>query len=202
MAWAELGTGALLSAEVHPGRIGYVFVQLAWRCGLSVASEYQHAVQIVADVVLLGEIAAGRLDSDGVREAAGVLLEHRRSELPGVSVAVAAQLLGVSRTTVEAWRADGVLIPALARRRRHEVTIGSVVRVRSLVEELRRLDRVRDLRDFVWWSAQDSNDYADGKLSEALTELRADDLGQEIAPSAEDLAWARQELAEGEGPGN
>ncbi len=68
--------------------------------------------------------------------------------------------------------------------------------------QLRRLDRVRDLRDFVWWSAQDSADYADGKLSEALAELRAGDLGQEIAPSAEDLAWARQELAEGEGRGN
>ncbi|HET9898447.1 MAG TPA: hypothetical protein VFQ44_26255 [Streptosporangiaceae bacterium] len=162
---------------------------------MSVASEFERAEQVVADVVLLGEIAAGRLDSEGVREAAGVLLEHRRSELPGVSVAVAARLLGVSRTTVEAWRADGVLVPALSRRRRHEVTVGSVVRVRSLVEELRRLDRVRDLRDYVWWSAQDSADYADGRLGEALAELRAREVGEEIAPSAGDLDWARRELA-------
>jgi len=49
-------------------------------------------------------MAAGRLDEERVREAAQVLLEHRRRELPSVSVAVAAGLLAVSRTTVEAWR--------------------------------------------------------------------------------------------------
>ncbi|HET9899145.1 MAG TPA: hypothetical protein VFQ44_29830 [Streptosporangiaceae bacterium] len=169
---------------------------------MSVASEFEHAEQVVADVVLLGEIAVGRLDSQGVREAAGVLLECRRSELPGVSVAVAARLLGVSRTTVEAWRAEGVLDPALSRRRRHEVTIDSVVRLRSLVGELRWLDRLRDLRDYVWWSAQDSADYADGRLGEALAELRAGEVGEEITPSAGDLAWARRELAGEEGHGS
>jgi hypothetical protein len=45
-------------------------------------------------------MAAGRLDEERVREAARVLLEHRRHELPSVSIAVAARLLAVSRTTV------------------------------------------------------------------------------------------------------
>ena len=166
---------------------------------MSVAGECEHAEQVVLDVGLLGEIAAGRLDAQGAREAAGVLLEHRRSELPGVSVAVAARLLGVSRTTAEAWRADGVLVPVLSGRRRHEVTIDSVVRVRSLADELRRVGRVRDLRDYVWWSGQDSADYADGRLAEALAELRAAELGGEIAPSMDELEWARSQLAEGEG---
>lgn len=165
---------------------------------MSVAGEYERAEQVVADVVLLGEIAAGRLDEKGMKEAAGVLLEHKRRELPGVSVAVAALMLGVSRTTVEAWRAAGVLVP-VASRRRHEVTIESLVRVRSLVEELRRLDRLRDLRDYVWWSGQDSADYADGKLAEALAELRAGALSGEITPSAEELRWARRELGESKG---
>jgi len=177
----------------------YYFVQL-WRCGMSVASEYEHAEQVVADVVLLGDMAAGRLDAVRVKEAAVVLLEHRRSELPGVSVAVAARLLGVSRTTVEAWRSAGVLVPAVSQRRRHEVTIDSLARLNSLVEELRRLGRVRELRDYVWWSGQDAADYADGKLAEALAELRAGDLDEEFAPSGEDLRWARQELAQEGGP--
>jgi hypothetical protein len=43
-------------------------------------------------------MAAGRLDEQRVKQAAQVLLEHRRRELPSVSVAVAARLLGVSRT--------------------------------------------------------------------------------------------------------
>ena len=118
-------------------------------------------------------MAAGRLDEQRVREAAQVLLEHRRDELPNVSVAVAARLLGVSRTTVESWRQAGVLTSAAVRRRRHEVTIDSLVRLQVLQEELRRLGKGRELRDYVWWSAQDTADYADGMLAEALRQLRA-----------------------------
>ena len=163
---------------------------------MSVASEYDRAEQIVADVAVLHDMAAGRLDEQRVREAAQVLLEHRRHELPGVSVAVAARLLAVSRTTVEAWRQAGVLTPAPAQRRRHEVTIDSLVRVQALLAELRRLGKDRELRDYVWWSAQDSADYADGQLAEALQQLRAGELAEEYVPSDEDLEWARRELGD------
>jgi hypothetical protein len=161
---------------------------------VSVASEYGHAEQVVADVALLHDMAAGRLDEQRVKEAAQVLLEHRRHELPSVSVAVAARLLGVSRTTVESWRQAGVLISAPVRRRRHEVTIDSLVRLQVLLEELRRLGKSREVRDYIWWSAQDAADYADSKLAEALRQLRAGALGDEYVPSEEDLEWARHEL--------
>jgi DNA-binding transcriptional regulator YdaS (Cro superfamily) len=164
---------------------------------MSVASEYDHAEQVVADVALLQDMAAGRLDRKRVREAAEVLLEHRRHELPSVSVAVAARLLGVSRTTVESWLQAGVLIPASGRRRRHEVSIDSLVRVQVLLEELRRLGKSRELRDYAWWSAQDASDYANGKLAEALSQLRGGELGDEYVPSAEDLSWARRQLGDG-----
>ena len=163
---------------------------------MSVASEYDRAEQVVADVALLHDIAAGRLDEQRVREAAQVLLEHRRHELPSVSVAVAARLLEVSRTTIEAWRQEGILAPAPAGRRRHEVTTDSLIRVQALLEELRHLGKDRELRDYVWWSAQDSADYADGQLTEALRQLRAGELGAEYMPSAEDLKWARRELGD------
>jgi hypothetical protein len=164
---------------------------------MSVASEYDHAEQVVTDVVLLQDMAAGRLDGKQVRDAAEVLLAHRRHELPSVSVAVAARLLGVSRTTIESWLQAGVLTPAAAKRRRHEVTIDSLVRLQVLLEELRRLGKSRELRDYVWWSAQDAADYADGKLAQALRQLRAGDLGDEFVPSAEDLSWARRQLRDG-----
>src|SRR5512133_407093 len=45
-------------------------------------------------------MAAGTLVSRMSERPPGNLLEHRRRELPSVSVAVAAQLLGVSPTTV------------------------------------------------------------------------------------------------------
>ena len=163
---------------------------------MSVASEYDRAEQVVADVALLQDMAAGRLDEQHVKEAAQDLLEHRRHELPSVSVAVAARLLGVSRTTVESWRQAGVLVPAAVKRRRHEVTIDSLVRLQILLEELRRLGRNRELRDYVWWSAQDTADYADGKLAEAVRQLRAGELGEEYLPSDEDLDWARRELGD------
>jgi DNA-binding transcriptional regulator YdaS (Cro superfamily) len=160
---------------------------------MSVASEYDHAEQVVTDVALLQDMAAGRLDTEQVREAAEVLLAHRRHDLPSVSVAVAARLLGVSRTTIESWLHAGVLITASANRR-HEVTIDSLVRLQVLLEELRRLGKSRELRDYVWWSAQDAADYADGKLAEALRQLRAGELGNEYVPSPEDLHWARRQL--------
>lgn len=164
---------------------------------MSVASEYDHAEQVVTDVALLQDMAAGRLDDEQVREAAEVLLAHRRHDLPSVSVAVAARLLGVSRTTIESWLQAGVLIAAPATRRRHEVTIDSLVRLQILLEELRRLGKGRELRDYVWWSAQDAADYADGKLAEALRQLRAGKLGDEYVPSAEELSWARRQLRDG-----
>src|SRR5690348_17853561 len=135
-----------------------------------------------------------KLDERRVREAAEVLLEHRRNELPSVSVAVAARLLDVSRTTVEAWRSAGVLTPAV-KHRRHEVTVDSLVRLQALISELRQLGRMRQLRDYVWWSAQDSADYANGQLVEALRQLRAGGLAEDYAPSEEDLERARRELA-------
>jgi len=137
-----------------------------------------HSERVVEDVALLHDMAAGKLDERRVREAAEVLLEHRRNELPSVSVAVAARLLEVSRTTVEAWRSSGVLTPVI-KRRCHEVTVDSVVRLQALISELRPLGRIRQLRDYVWWSAQDSADYANGQLSEALWQLRAGELAEE-----------------------
>ena len=164
---------------------------------MSVASEFEHAEQVVADVVLLHDLAAGRLDQQHVREAAEVLLEHRRSELPSVSVAVAARLLDVSRTTVEDWRRAGVLTPTPAKRR-HEVTVDSVVRLQALTGELRRLGKTRQLREYAWWAAHDAADYADGQLAEGLRQLRAGELGDEYVTSEEDLAWARRELDDAE----
>jgi hypothetical protein len=56
----------------------------------------------------------------------------------------------------------------------------------------------RELRDYVWWSAQDAADYADGKLAEALRQLRAGKLGDEYVPSAQELSWARRQLRDGD----
>jgi hypothetical protein len=161
---------------------------------MSVASEFEHAERVVEDVALLRDMAAGKLDERRIKEAAEVLLEHRRNELPSVSVAVAARLLEVSRTTVEAWRDADMLTPVI-KRRRHEVTVDSLVRLQALISELRQLGRMRQLRDYVWWSAQDSADYANGQLSEALRQLRAGELAEEYAPSEADLERARRELA-------
>jgi hypothetical protein len=88
------------------------------------------------------------------------------------------------------------LAAAPAQRRRHEVTIDSLVRIQALLGELRRLGKDRELRDYVWWSAQDTADYAADQLAEALRQLRAGELSEEYVPSDEDLEWARRELGD------
>jgi hypothetical protein len=177
-------------------QIWHNFVQQEGGGQVSVSSEYDRAEQVVADVALLHDMAAGGMDEQRVRDAARVLLEHRRRELPSVSVAVAARLLEVSRTTVEAWRQTGVLTPAPAQRRRHEVSVDSLVRVQALLGKLRQLGRDRELRDYIWWTGEDAADYADSRLAEALRQLRAGELGEEYVPSDEDLEWARRELGD------
>jgi len=157
---------------------------------MAITDEYEHAERVVAEVALLSDMATGKLDERDVKEAAKILLEHRRSELSSVSVAVAARLMNVSRTTVEAWRSAGILTPTV-RRRRHEVTVESLIRLQTLVGELRRLGRMRELREYVWWSAQDAADHADGQLAEALRQL-----AEEYAPSEEDLQRARREMGQ------
>ena len=97
---------------------------------------------------------------------------------------------------MEAWRQADVLIQPDVQRPRHEVTIDSLVRVHALLAELRQLGKERELRDYVWWSAQDSADYADGQLAEALRQLRTGELAEEYIPSDEDLEWARRELSD------
>ena len=161
---------------------------------MSVANEFDRAEQVVADVALLHDMAAGRLDEQRVREAARVLLEHRRHELPSVSVAVAARLLEVSRTTVETWRQAGVLTPAPAQRRRHEVTIDSLVRVQVLLGNSGSSGRIVSCGTTSGGLLQDTTDYADGQLAEALRQLRAGELGEEYVPPDKDLEWARREL--------
>src|SRR5689334_16468454 len=98
---------------------------------------------------------------------------------------------GCLTNAVEAWRSSAVLTRAV-KHRRHEVTVDSLVRLQALISELRRLGRTRQLRDYVWWSAQDSADYANGQLAEALRQLRTGELAEEYVPSDEDLAWARR----------
>src|SRR5690242_19015584 len=102
---------------------------------------------------------------------------------------------GCLTNAVEAWRSSAVLTRAV-KHRRHDVTVDSLVRLQALISELRRLGRMRQLRDYVWWSAQDSADYAYGQLSEALRQLRAGELAEKYAPSEAALERARRELAD------
>jgi hypothetical protein len=75
---------------------------------VSVTSEFEHAVQVLGDVALPHRMAEGDLDEQDVRGC-------RQG-------AAGAQLLGASRTTVEAWKTEGVLVSA-QQRLRHEVSM-------------------------------------------------------------------------------
>lgn len=62
----NLGRRALVTTE----QIWPDFVQYDGGGAMSVASEYDRAEQVVADVALLQDMAAGRLDEQRVKQAA------------------------------------------------------------------------------------------------------------------------------------
>jgi hypothetical protein len=90
--------------------------------GVSVASECEHAVQVRDAFALLHRMAEGTLMSRMSEGPPGSCWSTGAESCRTCRSRVAAQPLGLSRTTVEAWWTGGVLVSA-HQRLRHEVTM-------------------------------------------------------------------------------
>jgi hypothetical protein len=102
-------------------------------------------------------------------------------------------------TSLSSSGTDSCVLPAVCADLAARATT-SVHPAPSTRPRYRRTGKDRELRDYVWWSAQDTADYADSMLAEALRQLHSGELSEEYAPSEKDLVWARRAL-DGSSPG-
>ncbi len=107
-----------------------------------------------------------------------------------VRVSVAAQLLGLSRRTVDTWVEAGLL--SLAEEPGTSVKVLDPRRlyaVKRLVDDLRKAGRKRGLAEAVWQRLQDQEELASPRLQESLKQVRAGEgvsLAEYFAQSAHD----------------
>lgn len=116
-----------------------------------------------------------------VHEAVEDLRERRLKET--VRISVAARLLDVSVPTARAWASQGVLTRARHRQGPQRVTLGSVVRARRIVAELRHLGQQKKLLPTVLAVIEDQETLAGKRLRESLDQMRRGEL-VELTPPA------------------
>lgn len=104
------------------------------------------------------------------RKVVGDLRARRISHARPVRLAIAADLLGVSLPTVRAWADEGLLEWRDGSPRR--VSLGSVLRVRPIVLELKELGQNRDLLAAVLARVDDEATLSDRRLQTSLKQMR------------------------------
>jgi DNA-binding transcriptional MerR regulator len=138
-------------------------------------AERQTAEMLIDEVEQLDAVdAAVQSGQTGRAHTLVRALRSRLAEKP-VRVSVAAELIGVSQPTIRAWADEGVLETVDADGPR-AVTLGSVLRVRPVVAELRALGRQRDLMSAVLAQVDDRELLDDKRLQSSLAQMRRGEL--------------------------
>ena len=103
---------------------------------------------------------------DTVREVVQDLLAHAEP----VRATVASKILGVDEKTVRAWVKDGLLTP-VREKSRLMLEAERLYAVATLVQDLRRTGRTRNLVEAVWRRLQDRGLLEDDQLAEGLRQM-------------------------------
>jgi len=147
---------------------------------LTRAAIAEHAV---ADVEDLDAALADDSVDPGLRRRLGDIRNRRLTEVPGISVATAARVLGLSAQSVRAWVEAGVL-DTMPGSQPLKVTTSRLAEVASLVQRLRRAGRDRDLLGAVVDRSEDERVMAHPRICRSLEQLHR---GQVEPFSAQDL---------------
>ncbi|MDA8283653.1 MAG: hypothetical protein M0Z42_10275 [Actinomycetota bacterium] len=141
------------------------------------------AEHAVADVEDLDAVLADASVEPRLRKRLVQVRDRRLAEVPGVSVSVAARMLGLSPQSVRAWMSAGVL-DAVPGSRPIKVSTGRLAEVASLIARLRRAGKDRDLLRAVVDRLEDERVLAQPRVRRSLDQLRR---GQVEALSVEEL---------------
>jgi DNA-binding transcriptional MerR regulator len=137
-----------------------------------IEAERQQVDEILEEVRRLD--ALGEAVETGRRVEARRELRDLRARRIGharpVRLVIAADLLGVSLPTVRAWADEGVLEWRGGSPRR--VSLNSVLRVRPIVRELKKMGQSRDLLAAVLARVEDEATLGDRRLQGSLKQMR------------------------------
>ncbi|MEV0353206.1 hypothetical protein AB0H88_46265 [Nonomuraea sp. NPDC050680] len=104
---------------------------------------------------------------DTVREVVQDLLAHAEP----VRATIASKILGVDEKTVRAWVKEGLLIPVRVKPRLM-LQAERLYTVATLVQDLRRTGRTRNLIEAVWYRLEDLRLIEDDQLAEGLRQMQ------------------------------
>lgn len=103
---------------------------------------------------------------DTVREVVQDLLAHAEP----VRATIASKILGVDEKTVRAWAKEGLLVPVRGRPRLM-LEAERLYAVATLVQDLRRAGRTRNLVEAIWQRLQDRELLENDQLADGLRQM-------------------------------
>ncbi|MEU8238619.1 hypothetical protein AB0C07_10265 [Actinoplanes missouriensis] len=122
---------------------------------MTVASEETRVIHLFERVERLEAVAgADNIHEDQRRDLLAVA-HQAIQECEPIRVSIAAQLLNLSRKTVESWAKEGLLKPATGEHKRLVLEAQRLHQVLHLVRELRTQGRDRNLIEAVWYRLSD-----------------------------------------------
>lgn len=151
---------------------------------MTVAQEFERVTRTVSVLDGLAEIEEAE-PAIGQNPRARRRIEELRREqlasLPAIRISAAARLLGVTEPTARLWANEG-LLKDVTRHPVRRVSAASVLRIRPIVRDLKRLGRNRNLLEAVFDRLDDELVLTDVGLEESLEQLRRGEI-IDITPS-------------------
>jgi DNA-binding transcriptional MerR regulator len=137
--------------------------------------ERERVEQIAKDVEDLETIEDAVAHNQEASRALHRLRDSRLGELRGVRISVASAILGVSTPTLRRW-ADLGILEDVDEDPIRRVSLESVLRLRPLLHQLRRLGQRRNLLEAVLARFEDRGTLADRTLLESVEQMRRGEL--------------------------
>ena len=139
---------------------------------MSVATEEARVIHLFERVERLEAVAsADNIRDEQRRDILSVAMEAIR-ECDPVRVTIAAQLLNLSRKTVEAWAREGLLTTAAGKHARLVLDAQRLHEVLHLVRDLRSQGRDRNLIEAVWYRLNDQALLDREDLAESIEQMK------------------------------
>lgn len=149
---------------------------------MTVAAEETRIIHLFERVESLEAVAGADNIRDDQRRDILDAVRQAIDECEPVRVTIAAQLLDLSRKTVEAWARDGVLtVASVGNQKRLVLDANRLHEVMHLVRDLRAQGRDRNLIEAVWHRLSDQSLLERADLTESIEQMRRGE-GRTVRP--------------------